>query len=288
MKAPDPPIPEDAGRNQPRRGGTGRARGAAEAEEAPPPRAKPASPWPPTRHHLCGATELQLSKLAPEEMKGNTDSASASGFRTEWRFRLLLKLFGRRSGKELHLFLSFFFFSWHHQGLTQVDPTETEKELRDPDLGVRDLVTSAFDPSLRLQIDEKLYTKGDRTKDAIDMYTQASCWEQAHKELEAEGRLQEAEYHYLEAQEWKATVNMYRSSGLWEEAYQEAGLWSNALRICKDYEPGQIEALQEQYEREATKKGGRYYYEGSSLRSCKAFSHKGWVGSSLRDCDLSS
>lgn len=31
------------------------------------------------------------------------------------------------------------------------------------------------------QIAEELYTKGDRTKDAIDMYTQAGRWEQAHK-----------------------------------------------------------------------------------------------------------
>ncbi|KAH0505014.1 Intraflagellar transport protein 172-like protein [Microtus ochrogaster] len=38
---------------------------------------------------------------------------------------------------------------------------------------------------------------------------------------------------------------------------KEAGLWSDALRICKDYVPGQLEALQEEYEREATKKGGR-------------------------------
>lgn len=39
---------------------------------------------------------------------------------------------------------------------------------------------------------------------------------------------------------------------------QEAGLWSDALRICKDYVPSQLEALQEEYEREATKKGARY------------------------------
>lgn len=31
------------------------------------------------------------------------------------------------------------------------------------------------------QIAEELYIKGDRTKDAIDMYTQAGRWEQAHK-----------------------------------------------------------------------------------------------------------
>jgi hypothetical protein len=43
---------------------------------------------------------------------------------------------------------------------------------------------------------------------------------------------------------------------------QEAGLWSDALRICKDYVPGQLEALQEEYEREATKKWGRYETRG--------------------------
>ena len=43
---------------------------------------------------------------------------------------------------------------------------------------------------------------------------------------------------------------------------QEAGLWSDALRICKDYVPGQLEALQEEYEREATKKGAWYEARG--------------------------
>ncbi|XP_049981486.1 uncharacterized protein [Alexandromys fortis] len=114
--------------------GTGRAaeiRGSAEAEEAPPPRAKPASPWPPTGHHLCGATELHLSKLAPEEMEGNTDSASASGSRPEERFGLLLRRFGRR------LFFFFFFL-----GITRVSPRLTplrrKNNSADPDLGVRD------------------------------------------------------------------------------------------------------------------------------------------------------
>lgn len=34
---------------------------------------------------------------------------------------------------------------------------------------------------LFLQVAEELYIKGDQTKDAIDMYTQAGLWEQAHK-----------------------------------------------------------------------------------------------------------
>lgn len=34
---------------------------------------------------------------------------------------------------------------------------------------------------ISLQVAEELYIKGDQTKDAIDMYTQAGLWEQAHK-----------------------------------------------------------------------------------------------------------
>lgn len=34
-------------------------------------------------------------------------------------------------------------------------------------------------------------------------------------------------------------------------------MWSDALRICKEYVPGRLEALQEEYDREAAKKGSR-------------------------------
>lgn len=34
---------------------------------------------------------------------------------------------------------------------------------------------------ISLQVAEELFIKGDQTKDAIDMYTQAGLWEQAHK-----------------------------------------------------------------------------------------------------------
>lgn len=45
---------------------------------------------------------------------------------------------------------------------------------------------------ISLQVAEELYIKGDQTKDAIDMYTQAGLWEQAHKvksEVKASGDL---------------------------------------------------------------------------------------------------
>lgn len=37
------------------------------------------------------------------------------------------------------------------------------------------------------QVAEELYIKGGQTKDAIDMYTQAGLWEQAHK-VKSEGK----------------------------------------------------------------------------------------------------
>ncbi|CAO2602777.1 Fibronectin type III domain-containing protein 4 [Lemmus lemmus] len=161
------------------------------------------------------------------------------------------------------------------------------------------ITTALIKGELYERIDEKLYTKGDRTKDAIDMYTQASCWEQAHKlamkcmwpedvsvlyiiqaqEMEKQGKSLEAE-RFVHNQDWEAAQHLaeahdpdsvaevlvdqaleekdfQKAEGLLLRAqrpgpalnyYNEAGLWSNALQICKDYVPGQIEALQEEYE----------------------------------------
>lgn len=59
---------------------------------------------------------------------------------------------------------------------------------------------------------------------------------------------------------------------------QEAGLWSDALRICKDYVPGQLEALQEEYEREATKKGARYEARGQEMLAALGVGQKLHIG----------
>lgn len=34
-------------------------------------------------------------------------------------------------------------------------------------------------------------------------------------------------------------------------------MWTDALRVCKEYLPGDLEVLQEEYEREVAKKGPR-------------------------------
>uniref|UniRef100_A0A665WKK4 Intraflagellar transport 172 n=1 Tax=Echeneis naucrates TaxID=173247 RepID=A0A665WKK4_ECHNA len=90
------------------------------------------------------------------------------------------------------------------------------------------------------KVAEQLFVKGGHIKDAIDMYTTASRWEEAHKlavkcmseeevlalyisraqELEGDGKFKEAEYHFMEAEEWKAAVHMYRVNDMWEDAYR--------------------------------------------------------------------
>lgn len=69
---------------------------------------------------------------------------------------------------------------------------------------------------------------------------------------QARGALEEKDFQKAEGLLLRA-----QKPGLALNFYKEAGLWSDALRICKDYVPGQLEALQEEYEREASKKGGR-------------------------------
>ncbi|XP_026514869.1 intraflagellar transport protein 172 homolog [Terrapene carolina triunguis] len=87
------------------------------------------------------------------------------------------------------------------------------------------------------QIAEELYIKGDRPKDAIDMYTQAGLWEQAHKlatkcmrqedvsvlyitqaqEMEKQGKYKEAERLYITVEEPDLAITMYKKCKMYDE-----------------------------------------------------------------------
>lgn len=87
------------------------------------------------------------------------------------------------------------------------------------------------------QIAEELYIKGDQTKDAIDMYTQAGLWEQAHKlaikcmsqedvsvlyitqaqEMEKQGKYKEAERLYITVDEPDLAITMYKKCKMYDE-----------------------------------------------------------------------
>nr|XP_042696068.1 intraflagellar transport protein 172 homolog isoform X3 [Chrysemys picta bellii] len=87
------------------------------------------------------------------------------------------------------------------------------------------------------QVAEELYIKGDRPKDAIDMYTQAGLWEQAHKlatkcmrqedvsmlyitqaqEMEKQGKYKEAERLYIMVEEPDLAITMYKKCKMYDE-----------------------------------------------------------------------
>ncbi|KAI1241384.1 hypothetical protein IHE44_0009870 [Lamprotornis superbus] len=87
------------------------------------------------------------------------------------------------------------------------------------------------------QVAEELYIKGGQTKDAIDMYTQAGLWEQAHKlalkcmsqedvsvlyitqaqEMERQGKYKEAERLYITMNEPDLAITMYKKCKMYDE-----------------------------------------------------------------------
>uniref|UniRef100_A0A7N5KMR4 Intraflagellar transport protein 172 homolog n=1 Tax=Ailuropoda melanoleuca TaxID=9646 RepID=A0A7N5KMR4_AILME len=113
---------------------------------------------------------------------------------------------------------------------------------------------------------EAEFIRAGKPKEAVLMFVHNQDWEAAQRVAEAHdpdsvaevlvgqarGALEEKDFQKAEGLLLRA-----QRPGLALNYYKEAGLWSDALRICKDYVPGQLEALQEEYEREATKKGAR-------------------------------
>ncbi|XP_021109553.1 intraflagellar transport protein 172 homolog [Heterocephalus glaber] len=100
------------------------------------------------------------------------------------------------------------------------------------------------------EIAEELYIKGDRIKDAIDMYTQAGHWEQAHKlamkcmrpedvsvlyitqaqEMERQGKYREAERLYVTVEEPDLAITMFKKHKLYDDMIRLVGKHHPDLR----------------------------------------------------------
>nr|XP_039330556.1 intraflagellar transport protein 172 homolog isoform X2 [Saimiri boliviensis boliviensis] len=113
---------------------------------------------------------------------------------------------------------------------------------------------------------EAEFIRAGKPKEAVLMFVHNQDWEAAQRVAEAHDPDSVAEVLVGQARRALEEKDFQKAEGLLLRAqrpglalsyYKEAGLWSDALRICKDYVPGQLEALQEEYEREATKKGAR-------------------------------
>ncbi|XP_067274021.1 intraflagellar transport protein 172 homolog [Pseudorasbora parva] len=99
------------------------------------------------------------------------------------------------------------------------------------------------------EVAERLFVKGDHTKDAIDMYTQSGRWEQAHKlavkcmtqedvsalyisraqELEKEGKHKEAERLFTTVDEPDLAITMYKKNKMYDDMIRLVAIYHKDL-----------------------------------------------------------
>ncbi|XP_062822761.1 intraflagellar transport protein 172 homolog isoform X1 [Anolis carolinensis] len=110
------------------------------------------------------------------------------------------------------------------------------------------------------------FVKAGKPKEAVLMYAHAQNWGAAQRVAEAHdpesvvivlvGQA-DAAFKQKEFQKAEALLLRAQRLDLAVKHYKEAGMWMDALRVCKEYLPGDLEALQEEYEQEVAKKGPR-------------------------------
>ncbi|CAJ0966968.1 unnamed protein product [Ranitomeya imitator] len=139
---------------------------------------------------------------------------------------------------------------------------------------------------------ESEFVKAGKPKEAVLMYVHNQDWDAAQRVAELydadsvgdvlagqarfafeQKDFQKAEAFLLRAQRPELAVKHYKvmcqmtdgsepglnagSADMFLASTQEAGMWSDAIRICKEYVPALLEQLQQEYERESVKKGVR-------------------------------
>ncbi|XP_053107178.1 intraflagellar transport protein 172 homolog isoform X2 [Hemicordylus capensis] len=110
------------------------------------------------------------------------------------------------------------------------------------------------------------FVKAGKPKEAVLMYAHAQNWAAAQRVAEAHdpgsvvivlvGQA-DAAFKQKEFQKAEALLLRAQRLDLAVKHYKEAGMWTDALRVCKEYALGELEALQEEYEREVAKRGPR-------------------------------
>ncbi|KAF7235879.1 hypothetical protein EYD10_17309 [Varanus komodoensis] len=110
------------------------------------------------------------------------------------------------------------------------------------------------------------FVKAGKPKEAVLMYAHAQNWAAAQRVAEAHDPdsvvivlVGQADAAFKQKEFPKAEALLLRAQrlDLAVKRYKEAGMWTDALRVCREYLPGELEALQQEYEREVAKKGPR-------------------------------
>ncbi|XP_042189213.1 intraflagellar transport protein 172 homolog [Callorhinchus milii] len=108
------------------------------------------------------------------------------------------------------------------------------------------------------------FIKAAKPKEAVLMYVHNQDWDAAQRVAEAHDSesvadvlVGQARFSFEQKEYQKAEAFLLRAQKpeLAVKYYKEAGMWSEAIRICKEYVPSKLEQLQTEYEKEATKKG---------------------------------
>nr|XP_057921402.1 intraflagellar transport protein 172 homolog [Doryrhamphus excisus] len=113
---------------------------------------------------------------------------------------------------------------------------------------------------------EQEFIKAGKPKEAVHMYAHNKDWANAQRVAEShdpesvpEVLVGHAKFCFEQKDYQKAEALLLRAerSDLAVKYYKDADMWSDAMRICKEYLPNKLALLQEEYEKEATKKGMR-------------------------------
>ncbi|XP_078397553.1 intraflagellar transport protein 172 homolog isoform X1 [Cetorhinus maximus] len=108
------------------------------------------------------------------------------------------------------------------------------------------------------------FVKAGKSKEAVLMYVHNQDWDAAQRVAEAHDTdsvadvlVGQARFAFDQKEYQKAEAFLLRAQRpeLAVKYYKEVAMWSDAIRICKEYIPNKLEQLQEEYEQEAIKKG---------------------------------
>ncbi|XP_026856898.2 intraflagellar transport protein 172 homolog isoform X1 [Electrophorus electricus] len=113
---------------------------------------------------------------------------------------------------------------------------------------------------------ETEFIKAGKPKEAVLMYVHIQDWSGAQRVAEAHDPdsvadvlVGQAKFCFEQKDFQKAEAFLLRAQRpeLAIKYYRDAEMWSDAIRICKDYLPNKLAVLQEEYEKEASRKGNR-------------------------------
>ncbi|MBN3325630.1 IF172 protein, partial [Atractosteus spatula] len=113
---------------------------------------------------------------------------------------------------------------------------------------------------------EAEFIKAGKPKEAVLMYVHNQDWNSAQRVAEAHDPdsvgdvlVGQAKFAFDQKEYQKAEAFLLRAQRpeIAIKYYKDAEMWSDAMRICKEYVPNKLELLQEEYEKEAVKKGSR-------------------------------